>query len=51
MSIQLPPDGMLQADTRVFLARSPHKLLIGGEWVEAASKETYGSGHFPSPLT
>ncbi len=29
--------------TKEFLAKSPHKLLIGGEWVEAVSGETFTS--------
>lgn len=33
----------LQPGTRTFLAQAPHKLLIGGEWVAAASGETYTS--------
>lgn len=31
----------MNANTLAFLARSPHKLLIGGEWTPALSGETY----------
>lgn len=31
----------LHPNTLAFLARSPHKLLIGGEWTPALSGETY----------
>lgn len=37
------PIESLTAATTEFLAKSPHKLFIGGEWVEAASGETYTS--------
>jgi len=33
----------LHPDTQTFLARSPHKLLIGGKWVAAKSGATYQS--------
>lgn len=33
----------LSPGTTQFLAQSPHKLLIGGEWVAAASGETFAS--------
>jgi acyl-CoA reductase-like NAD-dependent aldehyde dehydrogenase len=33
----------LNADTQDFLDESPHKLLIDGEWVDAASGETFAS--------
>ena len=33
----------LHPDTQTFLARSPHKLLIDGEWTPALSGETYTS--------
>jgi acyl-CoA reductase-like NAD-dependent aldehyde dehydrogenase len=33
----------LTADTQRFLDASPHKLLIDGEWVDAASGETFAS--------
>lgn len=33
----------LHPDTQIFLARSPHKLLIGGKWVAAKSGTTYQS--------
>ena len=33
----------LQAETRAFLADGPKRLLIGGEWVPAASGETFAS--------
>ncbi len=31
------------ADTQAFLAKSPHKLLINGEWIAAADGEIYSS--------
>lgn len=36
----IPP---LHPDTQAFLSRSPHKLLIDGEWTPAASGATYTS--------
>ena len=43
MSLTLPPDVKLQAATLDFLRSSPKKLLIGGEWVDAANKDTFAS--------
>ncbi|HSF81108.1 MAG TPA: aldehyde dehydrogenase family protein [Anaerolineales bacterium] len=42
MSIKLPLDTTLQPATLEFLASTPKKLLIGGEWISAASGETFG---------
>jgi acyl-CoA reductase-like NAD-dependent aldehyde dehydrogenase len=33
----------LASGTTAFLAKSPHKLLIGGDWAPAASGQTYAS--------
>jgi acyl-CoA reductase-like NAD-dependent aldehyde dehydrogenase len=35
------PDVTLQPNTTTFLETSPKKLLIGGEWVDAANGETF----------
>jgi len=37
------PDVELQQATRDFLASGPKKLLIGGEWVDATSGETFAT--------
>jgi acyl-CoA reductase-like NAD-dependent aldehyde dehydrogenase len=36
-------DHPVSTATAHFLSQSPHRLLIGGEWVEAASGETFAS--------
>ena len=33
----------ISADTQAFLAKSPHNLLINGEWIAAAEGETYAT--------
>jgi acyl-CoA reductase-like NAD-dependent aldehyde dehydrogenase len=43
MEINLPPDVTLQPETLAFLEESPKKLLIGGEWVQAANGETFAT--------
>ncbi len=43
MALTLPPDVKLQAATLDFLRSSPKKLLIGGEWVDAANGDTFAS--------
>jgi acyl-CoA reductase-like NAD-dependent aldehyde dehydrogenase len=39
--ISLPPGVTLQPETQAFLDTGPKKLLIGGQWVAAASGETF----------
>jgi acyl-CoA reductase-like NAD-dependent aldehyde dehydrogenase len=41
--ITLPADVKLQQDTLDFLGSGPKKLLIGGEWVDAANGETFAT--------
>lgn len=41
MSLTYPTEVTLREDTLAFLEASPKKLLIGGEWVEAADKATF----------
>jgi acyl-CoA reductase-like NAD-dependent aldehyde dehydrogenase len=43
MGLTLPPDVKLQTATLEFLRTSPKKLLIGGEWVDAANGDTFAS--------
>ncbi|MGF1507048.1 MAG: aldehyde dehydrogenase family protein, partial [Anaerolineae bacterium] len=38
---KLPEEVTLQPETTAFLSSGPKKLLIGGEWVSAASGETF----------
>ena len=41
--LTLPSEITLQSDTLSFLETHPKKLLIGGEWVEAAGGETFAT--------
>ena len=43
MDLNLPVDVTLQPGTLAFLESVPKKLLIGSEWVEAASGETFAT--------
>lgn len=43
MGISLPPDVALHPSTVEFINSGPKKLLIGGEWVDAASGETFAT--------
>jgi len=43
MGISLPPDVALHPSTVEFINSGPKKLLIGGEWVDAASEETFAT--------
>ncbi len=43
MVITLPPEVNLRPETLVFLDASPKKLLIGGQWLEAADRETFAT--------
>ncbi|HEY5669572.1 MAG TPA: aldehyde dehydrogenase family protein [Anaerolineales bacterium] len=43
MGISLPPDVALRPSTVEFINSGPKKLLIGGEWVDAASGETFAT--------
>ncbi len=43
MTLNLPVDTVLQPSTLDFLAIGPKQLLIGGEWVSAASGETFAT--------
>ncbi len=42
-SLTLPADVQLQEGTLGFLRSGPKKLLIGGQWVDAASGETFAT--------
>src|SRR5512146_34973 len=41
MAVTLPPEVSLQGSTLEFLTKGPKRLLIGNEWVQAASGETF----------
>jgi acyl-CoA reductase-like NAD-dependent aldehyde dehydrogenase len=43
MTLTLPADVQLHEDTLTFLNSGPRKLLIGGQWIDAASGETFAA--------